>query len=67
MDRIRRNELMNDARQAHLRYLARPIRFTLLDRILVVLGGLLIAIGERLQRRCLLAISHGREAHPTKT
>jgi hypothetical protein len=36
------------------------------DHVLMVAGGILIAIGEKLQERCILIISHRARAHSTK-
>jgi hypothetical protein len=37
-----------------------------IDHVLMVIGGILIAIGEKLQERCILVMPNRTRAHSTK-
>lgn len=63
----RREETMNEAHRARILNEAFPQRLTLLDRFLIQIGGILIAMGKRLQGRCVLVVPQGTKPHPSKS
>ncbi len=61
-----REEIIREAHQAQILKEAFSQRVTLLDRFLIQIGGILIAIGKRLQERCVLVVPKGTKPHPSK-
>jgi hypothetical protein len=66
MTKNHRAESMKEAQQAQMLSEARLQRLTLLDRFLILIGGILIAIGKRLQERCALVMPQGTKPFPSK-
>jgi hypothetical protein len=63
----RREEILQETHQAQILKEALSQRLTLLDRFLIQIGGILIAMGKRLQERCVLVVPQGTKPHPSKS
>jgi hypothetical protein len=66
VNRDRREEIMEDAHRSQLLSKAGIRQFTLVDRILVHVGGMLIRLGIKLQERCLFTLPQGSRPRPSK-
>jgi len=63
MDRMRRQELYEEAERYRLLRQASPTTPRLLDRILANIGSFLISAGERLQARQAPVVPHASEVY----
>lgn len=68
INRAHHQELIRRTQQAQLRLLdeAKSIPLTLLDHILIRVGGTLITVGKKLQERYVLVMPHSTKVHPSK-
>jgi hypothetical protein len=66
INRFHREEIMEDAHRSRVLNEAGIRKPSLLDPVLMQIGGLLIALGLKLQARCLLAMPQSTKPHPSK-
>jgi hypothetical protein len=66
VNRARRQEAMEAARRSRALIEAGIRQLTLVDRILIHVAGMLIALGLKLQKRYSFAMSQNTRPHPSK-
>jgi hypothetical protein len=66
VNRARRQEAMEAARRSRALIEAGIRRLTLVDRILIHVAGMLIALGLKLQKRYSFAMPQNTRPHPSK-
>jgi len=66
INRAHHKELIRKTERGQLLDKNKSDRLPPVGHILMVTGGILIAIGEKLQERCILVIPHRTRAHPSK-
>jgi hypothetical protein len=58
VERARREEIAHNFRQEHILRETEPRKASLLDRILVKIGTVMVSTGRKLQERSVLVLSH---------
>ena len=64
--RIHHEDLIRKTEHGQLLDKTKSDRLPTVDHILMIAGGILITIGEKLQERCLLVITQRSRAHSTE-